>query len=103
YFERVIPLPETVKEDDIRCDFRNGVLAIHVPKAAEPQRGSRRIPVQDADRIPSETASGRNRTQGELRMTGEAGDEAEERELAGAKGGETSSESRPAGKTGGAD
>jgi HSP20 family protein len=46
-FERVIPLPNDVKADEIQAQFRNGVLEVHLPKAKEAQ--FRRIPVQSGD------------------------------------------------------
>jgi len=49
YFERVFPLPQNVDQQDIRCDFRDGVLALHLPKTGEieaPQ--GRRIPINAA-------------------------------------------------------
>jgi HSP20 family protein len=46
--ERVFPLPQDVQEDQIRCDFRDGVLTIHVPKVEKPQQQGRRIPVGQA-------------------------------------------------------
>lgn len=70
-FQRVIPLPENVDEENIRCDFRNGVLTVHIPRAAQAQQGARRIPVQDPEQIPSETATGRMRSRAELDMTEE--------------------------------
>jgi HSP20 family protein len=93
YFERVLPLPENVDEENIRCDFKDGVLTVHVPKTEQASPASRRIPITDANRIPAETATGRTRSQAELSMTqGEAETEEEEREpaAAGAKGGQTS-------------
>jgi len=41
-FERAVPLPVPVDEDDARARYRRGVLEISLPKAA---RGSRRIDV----------------------------------------------------------
>jgi HSP20 family protein len=69
FFERVIPLPDNANEEQIACDFRNGVLTIHVPRTAQAAQQGRRIPVMDAARIPAETATGRNRSQAELEMT----------------------------------
>jgi HSP20 family protein len=39
-FARQIGLPQGVKEDDIRADYRDGVLELHVtkPKAPEPRK-----------------------------------------------------------------
>jgi len=46
YFERVFPLPQNVDQQNIRCDFKDGVLTCHLPKTGEiePPQG-RRIPV----------------------------------------------------------
>jgi HSP20 family protein len=70
-FERVIPLPDDVNEDQIQCDFRNGVLTVHVPRSQQQKPVGRRIEVKDASQIPSETAAGRSRSQAELEMTEE--------------------------------
>lgn len=31
FIETVLPLPENVEEDAVRCEFRNGVLTMHLP------------------------------------------------------------------------
>jgi len=70
YFQRVLPLPENVDEENVRCEFRDGVLTVHLPKMQQiPPRG-RRIPV------------GEGSTQSQT--------------LAGAKGGEASTQSAEA-------
>lgn len=90
FFQRVVPLPENTNEEEISCDFRNGVLAVHIPKTEQSRQGARRIPVYAADELPSETATGRQRTRREMEMT--EGEEAEsEMSMAGSKGGETTS------------
>jgi len=91
YFQRVFPLPESITEEDISCEFRNGVLTVHVPKREPSQAQGRRIPIQDVDTLPSETASGRMRSPEELLMTGGPEITRREAEMAGAKGGEASS------------
>jgi HSP20 family protein len=91
YFERAFPLPENVTEDDISCDFRNGVLTVRVPKREPAQPKGRRIPVWGVDELPSETASGRMRTAEELMMTGGPEMTRQEAEMAGAKGGAAAS------------
>jgi len=97
YFQRVIPLPENVSEDQITCEFRNGVLAVHVPKTEPARPQARRIPIQEVDRLPSETASGRLRTEAEIEMTEDEDAAAEDhRAMAGAKGGRASSSGRSA-------
>jgi len=45
YFERQLPLPENVNEDQISCEFKNGVLTVHLPKAEQAVQQGRRIPV----------------------------------------------------------
>jgi HSP20 family protein len=42
-FQRAITLPQGVKEDDVKADFKDGVLEIHVPKPE--QSKPRRIPI----------------------------------------------------------
>ncbi|MEW5944764.1 MAG: Hsp20/alpha crystallin family protein [bacterium] len=43
-FKRSFRLPAAVKSDDIRADYRDGVLEVHVPKAEEAK--GRKIPVK---------------------------------------------------------
>ena len=43
-FERRIALPSNIDEDKCSADFRNGVLTVTIPRAAEKARG-RRIPL----------------------------------------------------------
>ena len=43
-FERRIALPSNIDEDKCQADFKNGVLTITIPRAAEKARG-RRIPL----------------------------------------------------------
>jgi HSP20 family protein len=45
HFERQIPLSTEVEPDGVKAKFRNGVLKIEVPKAAQAQERSRRIPI----------------------------------------------------------
>jgi HSP20 family protein len=87
YFERVIPLPENIDEQQISCDFKNGVLTVHIPRTQQAQAQARRIPVMDPEAIPSQTAAGRSRSRAELDMTEDV-DEHADAEMAGAKGGE---------------
>ena len=91
YFQRAFPLPESITEEDISCDFRNGVLTVHVPKREPSQPQGRRVPIKDVDALPSETASGRMRSPEELLMSGGPEMTRREAEMAGAKGGEASS------------
>jgi HSP20 family protein len=45
YFERVLTLPDNADEEKIACDFENGVLTVHIPKAEPAQQQGRRIPI----------------------------------------------------------
>jgi HSP20 family protein len=45
HFYRAIALPENVKTDQARAEFRNGVLKISVP-APQPQSNARQIPIE---------------------------------------------------------
>jgi HSP20 family protein len=93
YFERVIPLPENVDEQHIACDFKNGVLTVHVPRTKQGQAEARKIPIKDPEAIPSQTAGGRSRSRAELDMTEDV-DEHADTVMAGAKGGEKRSTTR---------
>lgn len=44
-FERRIPLDWEVNPDEVKAQFRNGVLDITVPKSEQAQKQSRRIPI----------------------------------------------------------
>jgi HSP20 family protein len=54
-FLRTVPLPTDVKPDDIHATYRDGILEIVIPKAAE-QSSSKRIPVS----VETENGSGRS-------------------------------------------
>jgi HSP20 family protein len=45
HFERTVPLPAEVKDEEIRAKFEDGVLEIRAPKH-EPEPAGRRIEVQ---------------------------------------------------------
>ncbi|MCC6483991.1 MAG: Hsp20/alpha crystallin family protein [Armatimonadetes bacterium] len=45
HFERTMTLPDNVKEEDIKCDFKDGVLSVCIPKAQTQEPGGRKIPV----------------------------------------------------------
>ena len=47
-FQRSIQLPFTPKDENIRADFKDGVLTITAPKPPELARASKRIPIQRA-------------------------------------------------------
>jgi HSP20 family protein len=44
-FTRSIPLPPGVKEEDIKANYKDGILEIRIPVGAEPETGARKIPV----------------------------------------------------------
>ncbi|HOW98883.1 MAG TPA: Hsp20/alpha crystallin family protein [Kiritimatiellia bacterium] len=45
-FQRVIPLPAGIETDQVKAQFKNGVLNIILPKARSTAAESRRIPVR---------------------------------------------------------
>ena len=47
-FQRSFRVPEGIDEDRIEAMFRNGVLTILLPKAAEPQKAEKTIPIKAA-------------------------------------------------------
>jgi len=48
YFSRTFPLPDDVNEDQIRCDFRDGVLTCHMPKSEQKKAQARHIPIGES-------------------------------------------------------
>ncbi|HEX2135627.1 MAG TPA: Hsp20/alpha crystallin family protein [Microvirga sp.] len=44
-FERVIPLPFAVEEDQVEASFSNGVLTVTLPKSARAQEKAKRIAI----------------------------------------------------------
>ena len=42
-WQRALPLPERIQEDQLSSDFHNGVLVVRLPKA--PQEAPRQIPI----------------------------------------------------------
>jgi HSP20 family protein len=45
-FERSFSLPDNVNADSVRCDSRDGVLTVHIPKIEAPQQKPKQIVVQ---------------------------------------------------------
>jgi len=45
-FERQIPLPSDVREDQVSATFKNGVLSVLMPKSAESAQKLKRIPIK---------------------------------------------------------
>ena len=44
-FERQIPLPSSVDEQNCKADFHDGLLTIHLPKTREAEESRRKIPI----------------------------------------------------------
>jgi HSP20 family protein len=44
-FERQIPLPSGVDEQNCKADFRDGLLTIHLPKTKEAEEARKKIPI----------------------------------------------------------
>jgi HSP20 family protein len=72
FFEQVIPLPQSIDEEKIKADFRDGVLTISIPKSAEQGARSKRIPIgqQGAQQPEGRSSRSQAQSQGE---TGAAG------------------------------
>ena len=60
FFERVLPLPGSVDEENIRAEFRDGVLTVHLPKAQQAASQGRHIPIGSGQ--PSQLAAGQEVT-----------------------------------------
>jgi HSP20 family protein len=74
FFERVFPLPQNADEEHIRCEFRNGVLTLHIPKEQNVPPQGRRIPIMSGAQGQSSSGNERMENRGPA--------------MAGAKGGE---------------
>ena len=46
HFTRSFSLPETVNESAIRCESKDGVLTVHIPKAESPKQQPKQIKVE---------------------------------------------------------
>lgn len=44
-FERQIPLPSSVDEQNCKADFHDGLLTIHLPKTKEAEESRKKIPI----------------------------------------------------------
>jgi HSP20 family protein len=44
-FERQIPLPASVDEQNCKADFHDGLLTIHLPKSREAEEARKKIPI----------------------------------------------------------
>jgi len=49
-FERVIPLPYAVEENQVEASFENGLLRVRIPKTAKALESAKRIPVRTGQR-----------------------------------------------------
>jgi HSP20 family protein len=76
YFERALRLPDNVDENQIRCEFRNGVLMIHLPKTEQARQQGRRIPISGGAQTGQGPGNGRGQQQREPAMAGTRGGEA---------------------------
>jgi HSP20 family protein len=45
-FERIFSLPENVSGDAIRCESKDGILTVHIPKTETPKQKAKVITVQ---------------------------------------------------------
>ncbi len=45
-FERSFSLPDNVNLDTVRCDSKDGILTVHIPKIETPQQKPKQITVQ---------------------------------------------------------
>ncbi len=46
YFERTIPLPENVKDEEIKANFKNGILKVEIPKDASKETKRKKIDIE---------------------------------------------------------
>lgn len=76
YFERVLRLPENVDEDQIRAEFRNGVLMVHIPKMEQARQQGRRVEIGTGEQRERGAGNGRSQQQREPAMAGTRGGEA---------------------------
>lgn len=45
HFERQVPLPASVDENQCKADFHDGLLTIHLPKSREAEESRKKIPI----------------------------------------------------------
>ena len=45
-FERSFSLPDNVNADTVRCDSKDGILTVHIPKIETPQQKPKQISIQ---------------------------------------------------------
>ncbi|MEW5748113.1 MAG: Hsp20/alpha crystallin family protein [Candidatus Thermoplasmatota archaeon] len=45
-FHRTLPLPENVLTDKVEAELKDGVLTVKLPKAAPPEKKSKKVPVK---------------------------------------------------------
>lgn len=123
FIERVMPLPRNVDEENVRCELRDGVLRIHLPKAQQATPQGRRIPIGEGETTQSSrlgtggtpagtarqtarpTASGETTGQGTDEQhpgaeTIARGSNGRKATVAGAKGGQAATPRKPRGRKG---
>jgi HSP20 family protein len=71
-FQRSVQLPYSVKPEDVRADFRSGVLTLTLPKSEREQR-SRRIPIGAGAATQQQIASGEPGPEGAMPDRNEPG------------------------------
>jgi len=71
-FQRSIQLPFTPKADDIRADFRDGVLTVSIPRQEQQER-SRRIEIGGTASAGQQISSGQGSQGGQGEEAGETG------------------------------
>jgi hypothetical protein len=54
----VLPLPENADEENVRCEFRNGVLTVRLPKLEQMPTRGRRIPIAEGSERATAGAKG---------------------------------------------
>jgi len=70
-FQRAIPLPERVSEEDIQANYQDGILEIIVPGAGKP-RQPKKVPVSAGSRLQAVQTGGRRSARGGARSAEKA-------------------------------
>jgi len=112
FLERVMPLPPNADEENIRCELRDGVLRIHLPKVQPAAPQGRRIPIGEGETTRAAQPgriTGAGQTTGQRTFEQPAGTEAatatrgsngRKATVAGTKGGQSSTPRKPRGRKG---
>ena len=64
-FQRILPLPVLVKNQDVRADFKNGMLTLVLPKAEADRRNVTKVDLTMQEKI-RETAAGQRQREEQL-------------------------------------